>query len=812
MTLTNRQKLEIIKEAACRNARNDFLAFRKLLNQKSQWGWWQEEVAHELQQFERDFIAGKRPKLIIQAPPQHGKSVQGIDFIAYLSGKYPDKRTIYTSFSDRLGTRANLRLQRIFRSEMFQLIFPDFRIDWGPKSGYSANQELIEYIERDGYFRNTTVGGAITGESLDCLVAGTMINTDRGIFAIEELEVMPLPCKILSYNQITKALTYEELQGFKTSNSTDGIYRVTDCDGCFFECTGDHLVYTENRGYIKARELSESDYVLSLLPGGVYAPSLRHNKVHKKWGSKAQLLLKGVQKQARKHSENCKKVLPRLQRRVAETNRRALLKLLGNKKINSKCYSKIQENHKKYMPNVHESIRCGSQGARKLCCLLFKKMLRSRSLKKNVGEWQSNVESRHDSSKRAAALRKSVPPCKKRGFNKRRELLCNMQEERCAARGSSYRCKPNEQCLIEPNNSLFKASYRDAQNDDHELRTASRKIRSVIRVGEEAVTYDITVAKNHNFFANGILVHNCGVIDDPIKGRKDASSELVRDNAWQWFTDDFFSRFSDDAGLLIILTRWHVDDPVGRLIERDAAGRIKVLRYPAIAEHDEPHRKAGDPLFPEHKPLDFLLERKELMSAGNWEALYQQNPTVADGELFKPDRLRVVDAIPHGVTKWCRGWDLAASGNGDYTAGVKIGRYPDGQFIVVDVVAAQAETSDRDALLVNTTTADGYYVTQSVPQDPGQAGKSLAAYIVRALSGYVVHTSTESGDKISRADPVASQINVGNVMMLRGAWNSAFVDELRGFPFAKHDDRVDALSRAFNYLCDNRIINYGDLL
>jgi predicted phage terminase large subunit-like protein len=387
-----------------------------------------------------------------------------------------------------------------------------------------------------------------------------------------------------------------------------------------------------------------------------------------------------------------------------------------------------------------------------------------------------------------------------------------MQEERCAARGSSYRCKPNEQCLIEPNNPLFKASYRDAQNDDHELRTASRKIKSVIRVGEEAVTYDITVAKNHNFFANGILVHNCGVIDDPIKGRKDASSELVRDNAWQWFTDDFFSRFADDAGLLIILTRWHVDDPVGRLIERDTAGRIKVLRYPAIAEHDEPHRKAGDPLFPEHKPLDFLLERKELMSAGNWEALYQQNPTVADGELFKPDRLRVVDAIPHGVTKWCRGWDLAASGNGDYTAGVKIGRYPDGQFIIVDVVAAQAETSERDALLVNTATADGYYVTQSVPQDPGQAGKSLAAYIVRALNGYVVHTSTESGDKISRADPVASQINVGNVMMLRGAWNSAFVDELRGFPFAKHDDRVDALSRAFNYLCDNRIINYEDLM
>ncbi|MCO1498186.1 hypothetical protein M3M48_09175, partial [Limosilactobacillus reuteri] len=90
-----------------------FLAFRKLINPKNKWGWWQEEVAQELQQFFDDLMAGKRPKLVIQAPPQHGKSVQVIDFIAWLAGKNPSLRTIYTSFSERLGVRANLRLQRL---------------------------------------------------------------------------------------------------------------------------------------------------------------------------------------------------------------------------------------------------------------------------------------------------------------------------------------------------------------------------------------------------------------------------------------------------------------------------------------------------------------------------------------------------------------------------------------------------------------------------------------------------------------------------------------------------------------------------
>ena len=128
-----------------------------------------------------------------------------------------------------------------------------------------------------------------------------------------------------------------------------------------------------------------------------------------------------------------------------------------------------------------------------------------------------------------------------------------------------------------------------------------------------------------------------GIVDDPIKGRAEANSKPVRDKIWAWFTDDFFTRFSDSAGLLMIMTRWHLDDPVGRLIERFP--EAKILRYPAIAEEDEKNRRKGEALFPEHKSLSFLMERKKAMTQASWESEYQQNPIVVGGGIFPIEKL-----------------------------------------------------------------------------------------------------------------------------------------------------------------------------
>jgi predicted phage terminase large subunit-like protein len=70
-------------------------------------------------------------------------------------------------------------------------------------------------------------------------------------------------------------------------------------------------------------------------------------------------------------------------------------------------------------------------------------------------------------------------------------------------------------------------------------------------------------------------------------------------------------------------------------------------------------------------------------------------------------------------------------------------------------------------------------------------------YLTRQLAGFTVKSSPESGDKVTRAEPFAAQVNVGNVLMVRGSWNAALMQQMRDFPNAKHDDQIDALSRAF---------------
>src|SRR5690606_35215642 len=119
---------------------------------------------------------------------------------------------------------------------------------------------------------------------------------------------------------------------------------------------------------------------------------------------------------------------------------------------------------------------------------------------------------------------------------------------------------------------------------------------------------------------------------------------------------------------------------------------------------------------------------------------------------------------------------------------------------IADMKREQFETNKRDMLIKNTAMADGRMLKQSLPQDPGAAGKSQVAAFAKLLAGHNVHFSPETGDKVTRATPMASQINAGNVLMVRGPWNKAFSDECRMFPFGKYDDQVDAAARGFNQL------------
>ena len=147
-------------------ARESFWAFRKNLRYGTMmlWGWWVELVAVVLQQFYQDFVAGRRPRLALMAPPQHGKSLTAVDFIAWISGKNPDIKTIFASYSAELGERTNRELQRIFQSERYKRIFPLTRIG-GIGTGWQCNNELIEFVGRPDHFATPRLKGRSTAWS-----------------------------------------------------------------------------------------------------------------------------------------------------------------------------------------------------------------------------------------------------------------------------------------------------------------------------------------------------------------------------------------------------------------------------------------------------------------------------------------------------------------------------------------------------------------------------------------------------------------------------------------------------------------------
>ena len=287
------------------------------------------------------------------------------------------------------------------------------------------------------------------------------------------------------------------------------------------------------------------------------------------------------------------------------------------------------------------------------------------------------------------------------------------------------------------------------------------------------------------------------IIDDPHKA-DEARSDVVRQGVIDWFQNTLESRKnSPDTPIIVIMQRLHEKDLSGWLLGDEPGvkpgGNGEIWEHVCIPVWNED----GTPLWPEkHSAED--LERMEKAAPYVFAGQYRQKPAPPDGGIIKPDMMPIVDALPANVVEWCRGWDLGATLKGDYTAGAKVGRLSDGRYIIADIRREKYESHERDALMKNT--ADRDRIKQSIPQDPGQAGKSQVLAFAKLLAGHSLHFSTESGDKVVRSTPLSSQINVGNVLLLRGPWNDDYIAEARLFPNGQHDDMVDASSRAFNAL------------
>jgi predicted phage terminase large subunit-like protein len=450
-------------------ARSDFYIFRKLIRPNLIQTWWQVDVANHLMQFYQDMKDGKRPALLLQAPPQHGKTETVTDFSAWVAGRDPNLRTIFTSYSDELGIRVNLTLQRMFDGPRYAKAFPDTKINQTAASAVSArwlrNSSILEYVGREGSFRNTTVMGQINGIGLDL-----------------------------------------------------------------------------------------------------------------------------------------------------------------------------------------------------------------------------------------------------------------------------------------------------------------------------------------------------GIVDDPIKGRAEAMSKLIRDKTWNWMTDDFFGRFSDKAGMLMIMTRWHLDDPAGRWL--NAFPNTKVLRYPAVAQRNEKYRLKGQALFPQMKPMAFLMQRKQVLTQAGWESVYQQHPIAAGGDMFPTERFKVVPSFDRsGIKRSVRYVDKAGSDeSGAYTAAALVHDMQDGTTVVEDVIRGQWGIAEREQRLMQAAEADNAVCPRYAiwfEQEPGSGGKESAESSIRRFKKFSAFADKVTGEKEVRAEPYAAAVQNGLVSLLAAKWNREFLDEHEQFPVGRYKDQVDAVAGAYNKLAES---------
>lgn len=290
------------------------------------------------------------------------------------------------------------------------------------------------------------------------------------------------------------------------------------------------------------------------------------------------------------------------------------------------------------------------------------------------------------------------------------------------------------------------------------------------------------------------------IVDDTLKDPQEARSKTQRDRVWDWLQSTALTRLSPHGSVVLMGTRWHVDDPFGR-IEKTQGDVWERISIPAISEdNDWLGRPPGQALDPLRFSAEALSKTREMLSNYFWASLYQQRPVADGGNYVEIDRLVIRDRteLPEG-SRLVRFWDLATKEGAanDYTAGALCARTPQGEFWIVEIFADKLAWPKARAKICSLAELDRCPVAVEVIGGFETAWANLREVFP---SDIPLERRGAEKDKLTRALPWFSQVNAGKVTICRGPWVSSFLEEAQAFPDTEHDDRVDAVSGAHGYL------------
>jgi predicted phage terminase large subunit-like protein len=299
------------------------------------------------------------------------------------------------------------------------------------------------------------------------------------------------------------------------------------------------------------------------------------------------------------------------------------------------------------------------------------------------------------------------------------------------------------------------------------------------------------------------------IVDDPHRDRSEANKKGQRDRVWDWFTSTATTRLAPDGVIIVIQTRWHIDDLIGRLTDprrvrqMEDAGfpdmNFEVLSLEAICEDeakDMLKRKVGEALWPEVRDVRKLLVTKEEIGTSEWNSLYQQRPNPPGGAYIDTRKIKFIrrELVPAGV-EMKRGWDLAVADHtmGDYNAGAFGGLDNEGNMYLQHVDRAKRRWNDQRQVIIN------YAEREAIGGEIGieAVGAFLIAVeeIRKHFNGrLIVRSFSPSKSKLTRALQWFAKIDAGKFYLVEGDWNQDFIDELEQFPNGIYDDQIDAVS------------------
>lgn len=363
-----------------------------------------------------------------------------------------------------------------------------------------------------------------------------------------------------------------------------------------------------------------------------------------------------------------------------------------------------------------------------------------------------------------------------------------------------------------PNRRVVEVSY----GDDLAQRFGRRNKEKIIEFGKDLFGIELSKSSDTAFeiaehkgsmISKGIMAGLTGnpadliIIDDPIKNRQEAESEVYRERIWSEFLDSIYTRLSAKGVIIIIQTRWHEDDLAGRVL-KNLSSKCLEINIPLEAEaNDILGRNIGDALFPEiGKDNDWLKDFKSVYTTAegsrSWNALMQGRPTAQEGNMLKRHWWKYYSVLPREFDEMLQSWDLnfKESDTTDFVVGQVWGRIGADKYLI-DQVRGRMDFVATLAAIRNMSAKWPKARLKLVEEKAN--GAAVISMLRHEIGGIVPVIPKES--KIARVSAVSPDIEAGNVYLPSPDicnWIGQYIEEASAFPAGTNDDQVDSTSQA----------------